>query len=162
MPFWKKKKPKKEKQPLPLRAWIILALGCGVIWFYTNSLFGVDPEVKQAYQALKQEMKRAELGQQLFVISGRRWAFDNWLLSTFGGASSQSQHLKGKAIDIIVLDINHDGQCNDADVDLVYQILDKKIIRDRGGIGTYKSEKGLLNRQMIHFDLRGSKARWHR
>ena len=28
------------------------------------------------------------------------------------------------------------------------------------GIETYKTESGLLNRQMIHFDCRGFKARW--
>ena len=41
-------------------------------------------------------------------------------------------------------------------------ILDKKIIKSKGGIGTYKNESGFFNRQMIHFDSRGTKARWHR
>lgn len=47
-------------------------------------------------------------------------------------------------------------------VDIVYRILERELVGDRGGIGTYKNESGLFNRQMVHFDLRGHRARWHR
>ncbi len=80
---------------------------------------------------------------------------------TYFGAVSKSQHLKGNAIDIVVLDINNDGIYDSKDVDIATRILEK-IIRNQGGIGTYKTERFLWNRQMIHIDCRGHKSRWSR
>jgi len=59
-------------------------------------------------------------------------------------------------------DVNSDGKKNAQDVDIVYNILNDQIIKDKGGIGTYKNERGFLNRRMVHFDCRGYRARWHR
>lgn len=129
---------------------------------YANSLIGVQETAKEYLIALKEGMREEGLNPRLFVISGRRWQWDNWLLTKLSGAASNSQHLAGQAIDIVVLDVNDDGEVNATDVDLVYEILDKKIIQSKGGIGTYKTEQGFFNRQMIHFDIRGKKARWHR
>jgi uncharacterized protein YcbK (DUF882 family) len=80
----------------------------------------------------------------------------------FSGAAKKSRHLRGDAIDIIVFDINRDGRSDSKDVDIVFSILDKKIIKSHGGIGTYKGEKTFINRQMIHIDCRGYKARWYK
>jgi len=113
------------------------------------------------YQELKTEVRKQGYQTRFFVISGRRYALDNWLLNKFGGASSKSKHLKGQAIDIIVLDVNDDGNINSTDVDIVYKILDKIIILNKGGLGIYKKQKGFFNRQMIHFDCRGTNARWN-
>ncbi|MEZ4685496.1 MAG: hypothetical protein R3B47_05380 [Bacteroidia bacterium] len=67
-----------------------------------------------------------------------------------------SKHLDGQAIDVVVLDVNEDGKADAEDVDIVYELLDKKIIRDKGGIGTYyKNSKDFFSRQMVHFDCRG-------
>ncbi len=74
----------------------------------------------------------------------------------------ESRHLIGDAIDFIVFDINGDGSSNSDDVDIVYDILNKQIIKDKGGIGTYKNEKSFINKQMIHIDCRGYGARWAR
>jgi len=73
-----------------------------------------------------------------------------------------SRHLRGEAIDFIVFDVNEDGNSDHKDVDIVYEILDRKIVKNSGGIGTYKNETGFINRQMIHIDCRGSRARWAR
>ena len=48
------------------------------------------------------------------------------------------------------------------DVDIVHRILDQELIGHRGGVGSYKHESGFFSRQMIHFDLRGKRARWIR
>lgn len=132
-----------------------------ILVIYCNSLIGVDATVKQYYQELKVELKKRKLKTRFFVISGRRFPPDNWLLNKFGGASSKSRHLKAEAIDIIILDVNDDGIINTTDVDLVYNILDKIIVANKGGVGTYKKASGFFSRQMIHFDCRGKKARWH-
>ena len=47
----------------------------------------------------------------------------------YGNAVNHSPHLKGEAIDILVLDVNNDGKLNETDVDLVYKILDEKSIK---------------------------------
>ncbi|MEO1260476.1 MAG: hypothetical protein AAFZ15_16895 [Bacteroidota bacterium] len=131
-------------------------------WLYCNSLIGVEEQVKTYYSELKNELIKKNYPTNIFVISGRRWKWDNYLLQKYGGAASKSKHKSGQAIDIIVLDINGDGKSDADDVDIVYKILDKKIVQSNGGIGTYKKESGFFNRQMIHFDCRGNKARWNR
>ena len=141
---------------------IVLFILFGLFWLYSNSLIGVDPQVKKYYSELKEELRKKNYKPKIFVISGKRWKLDNYLLSRFGGAASKSKHKLGQAIDIIVLDINNDGVSDSKDVDIVHHILDKKIIKDKGGLGTYKNENGFINKQMIHFDCRGYKARWNR
>ena len=141
---------------------IALIIILGIVWFYTNSLVGVSPKTITYYAELKTALKANGHKPRLFVISGRRWAVDNWFLSKFGGASSKSRHKKGEAIDIIVMDVNSDGESNATDVDIVYKLLDQQIIQRKGGIGTYKNEAGFFNRQMIHFDCGGRRTRWHR
>lgn len=78
----------------------------------------------------------------------------------FSGAAKDSRHLVGDAIDFIVFDVNNDGISNNKDVEIVFDILDKEIIKNKGGIGTYKNEHSFINRQMIHIDCRGYRARW--
>lgn len=141
---------------------LILILLIGLLWLYANSLLGVSDVSKNYLKELKIELKKQGLQPNLFVISGRRWQFDNYILRKLGTAARNSQHLKGNAIDIIILDVNNDNSINSKDVDLVYNILNKKIIVEKGGIGTYKKESGFFSQQMIHFDCRGKKARWHR
>ena len=66
--------------------------------------------------------------------------------------------LEGKGYSVLFLQ----GGASTQFLMTAYNILDKKIIKRKGGIGTYKNEEGFFNRQMIHFDSRGTKARWHR
>ena len=84
------------------------------------------------------------------INSGHRHPKEN---DRVGGAY-QSRHLVGQAIDITVRDINKDGKVTDLDKKIVYDLLDKKIIGRRGGIGRYP------NTMVIHYDVRGHKARW--
>ena len=141
---------------------IVLAFFFGLIWIYACSLVGVNEKAKNHYSNLKIEIIKQGYQPSFYVISGRRWKLDNYLLSKFSGAASKSKHKQGEAIDLIIFDVNNDGKSDAQDVNLVYKILDTKIIGNKGGIGTYKNENGFFNRQMIHFDCRGSKARWHR
>lgn len=97
-----------------------------------------------------------------YVMSGKRNELHNQYLARFGGAATQSRHLLGEAIDVVVLDVNRDGIADTKDVDIIYNILNQKIVGNKGGVGTYKNNSGLFNRQQVHFDCRGSRARWHR
>jgi len=71
------------------------------------------------------------------------------------GGAQYSQHVYGLAIDIYVGDVDGDGTINkDIDKEIVLDLLDKKIIKNKGGIGRYPWST------VVHFDLRGYKARW--
>lgn len=68
--------------------------------------------------------------------------------------ASMSRHMAGEAIDITVGDINKNGISNKEDKDIVLEILDKSVIANKGGIGRYPGSMS------VHFDVRGSRARW--
>lgn len=144
------------------RILLTLFILLGLFWIYSSSLIGVNEQAKIYLQTLDKTVKAEGYQSNYYVISGRRWKPDNYLLNKFGGASSKSKHLKGQAIDILVLDVNGDGKRNFKDVDIIYKILDKKIIQNKGGLGSYKNTNGFFSRQMIHFDCRGKRARWNR
>ncbi|PLW94343.1 MAG: hypothetical protein C0592_03030 [Marinilabiliales bacterium] len=69
------------------------------------------------------------------------------------GGAYQSQHIFGRAADLIILDINDDGIVNADDKDIALEIFEK-IIGSTGGIGKYPGTK------TIHIDVRGYRARW--
>lgn len=71
------------------------------------------------------------------------------------GGAPQSQHLKGKAFDLRIGDVNKDGKINQDDKKIVYEILDREIIKDKGGLGFYPGT------MIIHMDVRGKRARWN-
>lgn len=71
------------------------------------------------------------------------------------GGAKLSRHIKGEAVDINVLDIDNNGQIDTKDKKIVLDLLDKKIIGDLGGIGLYPGT------QSVHFDVRGTRARWN-
>ena len=129
---------------------------------YLQSLGGVHLKTVEYYKELQVEVKAQGYSPNWIVTSTVRPKWFNDLLVQYGGAASKSQHLVGKAVDIVVLDVNGDGSKNSEDVDIIYNILNKKIIRSKGGVGTYKNEHSFLDRQMVHFDSRGYRARWHR
>lgn len=137
-------------------------LAAGTFFLYFNNLRLADARKKAFYYDLKDSIRKKGLSANLLVISTKRAAWHNKLQEKFSGAAKNSRHLTGDAIDFLVFDVNGDGSSNSKDVDLVYDILDKRIIKEKGGIGTYKNEQSFINRQMIHIDCRGYKARWAR
>lgn len=101
---------------------------------------------------LQNELKKAGHDEYaLQLTSGYR---DPEYNKSVGGAK-KSRHMHGDAMDISVRDINRDGKINLKDRKVVYDILNKKVIGNKGGIGTYKRMP-----RVIHFDTRGHRARW--
>lgn len=138
---------------------VLFALSLVVFFTHFNNTKQVNPIVAKYYSNLKKSLKKKGYTNNLLVISTKRSKLENKLFQKISVATSNSLHLESIAIDILVLDINSDGKINGKDVDIVYQILDKEIVMDKGGVGTYKNT-GLLIRQMVHFDSRGTRARW--
>lgn len=140
----------------------ILLLIASVLFYYLTDTSKVNAKTLNYYSQLKDSLKLHGYSTNFYIVSCKRpvW-YNNILVKLKNGAKPNSQHLKGNAIDIIVFDINNDGNSNSIDVDIVYTLLDKQIIKDSGGVGTYKNMKGFFSRQMVHFDYRGKKAGWH-
>ena len=74
-------------------------------------------------------------------------------LNTDANGASYSQHMFGKAIDIGVEDIDKDGDWDQDDKSVVYEML-QGIVGNKGGLGLYPGTMSL------HFDCRGFRARW--
>jgi uncharacterized protein YcbK (DUF882 family) len=141
---------------------IILLIAVGLFFFYFNNTGLINPKTQKFYTELKNTLKQRGFRAKLLVISTKRIKWHNDIQVKFSGAAKDSRHLIGDAIDFIVFDVNDDGKSGSRDVDIVFSILDKEIIKDKGGIGTYKNERSFIDRQMIHIDCRGYKARWAR
>jgi uncharacterized protein YcbK (DUF882 family) len=155
-------KSKKMKKKMLVITTTLLIVGMVSFIFLFNNTSLAKPEVNEYYKALKTTLQERGYKANLMVISTRRFKWFNDILVMFNGASSRSHHMKSEAIDFVVFDINGDGSANGKDVDIAYEILDKEIIKNKGGIGTYKCENNFFNRQMIHIDCRGKYGRWHR
>jgi uncharacterized protein YcbK (DUF882 family) len=140
----------------------IVILALGLFFFYFNNTRLVNIKTRTFYSALKDSIKQRGFKAKLLVISTKRAKWHNDIQVKLSGAAKNSRHLVGDAIDFIVFDINDDGKSDSKDVDIVFEILDKDIINDKGGIGTYKNEHSFIDRQMIHIDCRGYRARWAR
>ena len=139
---------------------VILGLVLLLFFLYFNNTRLVNSKTLSFYNELKDSLRSGGLSPNLVVISTKRFKFHNDIQVAFSGAATRSRHLGGDALDFIVMDINGDGKTNSVDVDIVYNILDKKIIGNKGGIGMYKNENSFISKQMIHIDCRGSRARW--
>ena len=130
--------------------------------FYCNNLSLVNKQTVSFYNELKKELKDHGYKPTLLVISTKRIPFHNNIQVKLSGAASKSKHLDGDAIDFLVFDVNDDGKRNSKDVDIVTELLENKVMKDRGGIGIYKNERSFIDRQMIHIDCREKKGRWSR
>ncbi|MFM7328618.1 MAG: hypothetical protein ACKO3B_07785 [Bacteroidota bacterium] len=148
------------RRKLTLCVGLVFASLSVVFLFYFNNTALVHPKTTRYYNKLKSELHRKGYADRLLVISTKRMPWHNRLLAIMNGASPESLHLKGTAMDFLVLDINRDGRADTQDVDIVYDLLDKFIIGNKGGIGTYKMDKWFFNRQSIHIDCRGFRRRW--
>lgn len=111
----------------------------------------IDEELLFRILELQEELEKKGFDPNAFWIrNGHRHPQKNDLV---GGARS-SRHLRGEAIDMVIQDINQDGRYTEADKAIVYELVDKKIIGTRGGVGKYPGSR------TIHIDVRGKRARW--
>ena len=85
------------------------------------------------------------------IVNGHRHPAYN---ENIGGAKL-SRHIKGEAVDIVVKDVDRNGYTNKKDKDIILDLLENKIIKDKGGIGLYPGSGN------VHYDVRGTKARWN-
>lgn len=138
----------------------ILLIFVALFFLYANSFKGVNKKTINYFYELKDSLRSQGYYPMLLVTSTKRAKWFNDLAVKYSGAAPKSKHLKAEAIDFVVLDINGDWKVNSKDVDIVYKILNEQIVKNKGGIGTYKNSG--IDCQMIHIDCRGKRARWYR
>jgi uncharacterized protein YcbK (DUF882 family) len=140
-----------------------------VIFISILSIFGfkfllmspANPEVKVKLDLIKKEIVSRGYNPRWFIISEKRQSWYNRLLPN---SAKDSYHLKGKAVDIYVIDINGDGVFNNADIK-IFDSCNKHVESGHpellGAFGTYTT-KGYLSSHMIHIDTRGKSKRYNK
>jgi uncharacterized protein YcbK (DUF882 family) len=107
-----------------------------------------SPEVVERLRALSWALERGfrvPIGQPVIVTSGHRCKAHN---TAIGGAGS-SRHIHGDAADIKILGWSGERLAGWAECQIEHGVI------PQGGIGTYPAHPGLL-----HYDMRGTYARW--
>jgi len=111
----------------------------------------IDEKLPKAILQLQQELEAKGYDPEGFSITyGHRHPQRNEAVK---GASS-SKHILGQAIDLVVYDIDQNGRYSDADKQILLDIAEKEVIKDKGGIGRYPGTR------TVHLDVRGYRARW--
>lgn len=113
--------------------------------FQSKDLAAFPSEVEDNLLELSENLEalRAHLGKPIIITSGYRSPSHN---ERIGGAKN-SQHVLGKAADIKV-----EGYSPRVVYNMI-ELLIKYGKMKEGGLGLYKS--------WVHYDIRGTKARWN-
>jgi energy-coupling factor transporter transmembrane protein EcfT len=147
--------------------WFLLSFGSSSLIVYALLVFGgmskAEDEVTLKLSLLKSELEKEGHQPKWFIISQRRNPVFNAMLAN---SVDGSEHLKGKAIDIFVLDINGDGTFDLSDIELMEK-ANKQVERNhpnlKGAFGDYfLSKNSALTQHMIHIDTRGYRHRYPR
>ena len=126
---------------------------------YLGGLIGADKQITRKLELIKFELNSKGYKTRWIIISQKRLSIFNDLLPN---SAKTSWHLKGKAIDVYVFDINGDNLFNKEDISIIEQankVVEKENPELIGGLGDYKN--GYFTKHMIHFDTRGYRHRYH-
>lgn len=128
------------------------AEGRAAFYFSRKPLYwGIDPAILYKVVELRQELEKRGMDAEAFHCN---YGYRHPVLNEAVGGASLSRHIAGDALDLVIGDINQDGEVNSRDKKIVLDLCERKIIDGRGGIGRYPGT------QVIHLDLRGKRARW--
>ena len=133
----------------------------GYFLMYLGGLIDADKEITRKLELIKFELNSKGYKTRWIIISQKRLSFFNDLLRN---SEKNSWHLKGKAIDVYVFDINGDNLFNKEDISIIEQankVVEKEHPELIGGLGDYFLDKNdYFTKHMIHFDTRGYRHRY--
>lgn len=161
--FLYRKKSVKEFSKIAVAGFFISFFILGYLLMYYGGLIGADKNTLRKLALIKTELKTKGYKPNWIIISQKRDKFLNSRLPN--SAKKDSKHLEGKAIDVYVFDINGDNVFNKKDIAIIEQAnhaVEKRQPDLLGGLGDYYETHNYFSQHMIHFDTRGSSARWHR
>lgn len=104
----------------------------------------IEVQLNIAELAVQLEIIRSHFNAPVKINSAYRSPEYN---ATIPGSSKNSQHVLGKAADIVV-----EGYTPDEVADAIEFLIDSGMIK-QGGLGRYNS--------FTHYDIRGERARWN-
>jgi hypothetical protein len=112
----------------------------------------IDKRVLYKFVSLYNILKKKGYNpDEIIITSGHRNPYHNEI----DHGAPKSRHILGQALDFDVGDINRDGIANFKDKKIVYNILNKKLFKNHGGLGRYPHHEHAL-----HIDTRTKKSRW--
>jgi hypothetical protein len=137
----------------------------GYFLMFLGGLIGADKEITRKLELIKIELNSKGYKSSWIIISQKRLPFFNDLLTNSAkNKKKPSWHLKGKAIDVYVFDINGDNLFNKEDIYIIEQAnkaVEKEHPKLIGGLGDYFLDKNnYFTKHMIHFDTRGYRHRY--
>lgn len=110
----------------------------------------IDKKVLYMLLEFIQELDKEGYNKYGFIVrEGHRHPQNN----TMKGGASKSQHIYGKAIDLVIMDVNNDGKADQKDKEICLEIAER-VVGSKGGVGRYPGT------MTIHIDSRGKRARW--
>ena len=127
--------------------------------FYKSSFFNtstdlvwlIDKRILYNIIELRKELEKRSYNKDGFWV---RHGYRTPKYNEEVNGASKSRHIKGEAGDMVIQDINGDGKYTEEDKSIVIEILENRIIKDKGGIGKYPGTR------TVHMDVRGYRARW--
>jgi uncharacterized protein YcbK (DUF882 family) len=138
-------------------AFAVLLVGLLAGGYYWISYSKLSPDVQRKEKALKTELRKQGYKPRYFLLSGYR---PHWLNQLMPLAAKNSDHQRGKAIDLFVIDIDGNGQFNGRDLEILSKTVDTMDKNDpgqQGGVGLYQKSYS----RMFHFDVSGRHRHWN-
>jgi hypothetical protein len=148
-----------KKDPFQWRK-LFVRLGISIVFcvsaFYFFGLLGAYEAIHLKVALLKADLIERGFQPKWIIISEKRNKVYNSLLAH---SVDSSEHMKGKAIDLYVFDIDGDGSFGISDIQL-FQQSNKRVEKQhpelKGAFGDYfKKINGYFSKHMIHIDTRG-------
>jgi hypothetical protein len=144
------------------KRWSAIKIVSGILFFsvlgyvlmMAFGLLNTNPNVHAKVKGIKEEIIKEGYQPKWFIISQKRYGFFNNLLLN-SVKNGKSKHLKGKAIDLYVIDINGDGTYDKEDFEIIEKAA-KKNQRDfelRKGRVFHYFGKGYFSQHMVHIEI---------
>ena len=138
---------------------VFSSIGYGLMTFF--GLLGAESNVHRKLSLIEEELKSNNYETSWVIISQKRSETFNRILKN---SAKDSHHMKGKAIDIYVFDIDGDGKFNRTDINILEKVnrkIEKENPELKGAFGDYfKDESDHFSSHMIHIDTRGKSIRY--
>jgi hypothetical protein len=120
-------------------------------YFSDDPLYwGIDPDILHKLVELRLALEKEGYDGAAFRCN---YGYRHPVLNAAVGGAPRSRHIAGDALDLVIEDVNQDGYAA-VDKEIVRYLCEHQLIGNQGGIGRYPGT------QVVHIDLRGTRARW--
>lgn len=121
----------------------------------SNGTNNINPKVITKLNLIDDEL--VSMGYSKYSVITISLKRPKWFNDLLFNSAKKSEHLKGNALDVWVLDVNGNFKLDDDDIDIVIQAVknvENKYPELTGVLGTYRC-KSKTGSRMIHTDVTG-------